>query len=225
MSLGARRVFRPLPVRTGSASAVALLLLVVTISLFPLPTAWASSKTTSTTNSTSTASTSGFTLPSNTSQDIFLVQEPFFASVPSYAVLGENYTLSLVVQNKANITVPIVLQVVASVDAIYTYPRVVRTSILPDTSLTVRNFTMVPFGAPHQGGPFNITAELYVFYPNKMSSPQLIGSTTAVVTTIGPNPFPYLDLLVASAAIVAVVLVLVFYPEVVRGRKGSGIRQ
>jgi hypothetical protein len=136
------------------------------------------------------------------------------AGVPSYAVLGENYTLRIEMQSNATIPVPIIVQVSASVDAIFVHPRVVRMTIPPMTSM-VANFTILPFGTPHTG-PFNVTALLYVFFPLSMSSPQLVDQATAVVSSIGPNPFPYLEIALISAAVVALVLIVVFYPGIFR---------
>ena len=134
------------------------------------------------------------------------------ADGPLYAVLGENYTLRVVIQNNADIVVPVVVQVTTPVGAIFVHPRVIRMSVAPSSSM-VANFTILPFGHPRTG-PYNVTALLFVFFPLSMSSPLLVDRVTATVSTIGPNPFPYLDVVLVSAAAVVLVVVAVFYGQI-----------
>ena len=145
---------------------------------------------------------------------ISIDQQQFLQTVPSYAVLGENYTLRVVIQNNADIVVPVVVQVTTPVGAIFVHPRVIRMSVAPSSSM-VANFTILPFGHPRTG-PYNVTALLFVFFPLSMSSPLLVDRVTATVSTIGPNPFPYLDVVLVSAAAVVLVVVAVFYGQIFR---------
>ncbi len=139
------------------------------------------------------------------------------ATVPSYAVLGTNYTVRVVIQSSVDIVVPIIVQMSAPVGAIFFHPRVVRMSI-PPMGFMVANFTILPFAPPHTG-PYNVTALLFVFFPLSMSSPLLVDQVTATVSTIGPNPFPYLEVVVILAAAVTIVLIAVFYRDI--SRKGA----
>ena len=144
--------------------------------------------------------------------------QQFGLSVPSYAVLGQNYSLKVVIANKGSIEVPIMVEVTAPLGAIYVHPRIVSADVPPGGSLEIHNFTMVAFGPPHQGGPFDVVALVYVFFPRAMSSPQLVDQASGVVSTIGPNPFPYAWLAFASVAVVSFVLVAVFYRDIVGKR-------
>lgn len=168
----------------------------------------------SSTSTTKTASTSSGA--PNIQGQVVIDKQQFVTTVPSYAVIGENYTLRVVVQSSANITVPIIVQVSTPVDAIFVHPRIVRAAV-PAMGSVVANFTIVPFGAPNEG-PFNVTAQLYVFFRDSMSSPLLVDQANAVVSQIGHNPFPYLELVLISAAVITLVLIVAFYPQVFRGR-------
>lgn len=146
--------------------------------------------------------------------NVTIDQAQFKASVPLYALLGENYSLRVIVNSNANLTVPIIVELSVPVGAIYVHPRVVKTSIQPG-GLVMANFSIVPFGIPHLG-PYNVTALLYVFFPLSMSSPLLVDQATGVVSSIGFNPFPYLPVVLVSAAAAGLVLVLAFYKEIFR---------
>ena len=132
--------------------------------------------------------------PARTCQGTSIDQQQFVATVPSYAVLGTNYTVRVVIQSSVDIVVPIIVQMSAPVGAIFFHPRVVRMSI-PPMGFMVANFTILPFAPPHTR-PYNVTALLFVFFPLSMSSPLLVDQVTATVSTIGPNPFPYLEVVV-----------------------------
>jgi len=196
-----------------SISVGTVLLLVVLAFVSQAPSARGA--TTSSTSSSSTTSTSS--IPPNVSGGISIDQQQFVATVPSYAVLGVNYTVRVVIQSTVDIVVPIIVQMSAPVGAIFFHPRVVRMSVPPMGSI-VANFTILPFAPPHTG-PYSVTALLFVFFPLSMSSPQLVDQVTATVSTIGPNPFPYLEVVLISAAAVTLVLVAVFYRDI--SRKGT----
>jgi hypothetical protein len=150
----------------------------------------------------------------NVTGQVTIDKAQFMASVPPYAILGDNYSLRVVIDSNASLVVPVIIQISVPVGGIYVHPRVVRGSIQPN-SLMLANFTILPFGHPGEG-PFNVTVLLYVFFPLTMSSPLLVDQATAPVLSIGPNPFPYLPVVLVSAVAVGVVLVVVFYREIFR---------
>jgi len=193
----------------------ALLLMVLMCTSWVPPARGAPVSSLSSTTSTSSTSPISANLVGNLTID----KQQFVATVPSYGVLGENYSLRVVIQSSANITVPIIVQLSVPVDGIFAHPRVVHANVQPMGS-TVANFTILPFG-PVRSGPYNVTALLYVFFPQAMSSPLLVDKATATVSTIGPNPFPYLQVALISAGVVTLVLVAVFYPRVFRRGSGS----
>ncbi len=207
-SFGRRRV-RSIPVGAG-------LLLIVLACIAQAP--WARGATTSSTSS-STTTTSASPIPPNLQGGISINQQQFVATVPSYAVLGTNYTLRVVIQSTVNQTVPVIVQVSAPVEAIFVHPRIVKMSISPMGEM-VANFTILPFGPPHTG-PYNVTALLFVFFPLGMSSPQLVDQVTATVSSIGPNPFPYLEVVLISAAAVTLILIVVFRRDILRKQASS----
>jgi hypothetical protein len=155
-------------------------------------------------------STSSSSTPNVTGQ-VVIVKQQFAESVPSYAILARNYTVRVVVQSNASIPVPLIIQLTTPVEALFVHPRVIHVTIQPNTTV-VANFSMLPFAAPH-GGPYKVTAILFVFFPLSMSSPSLVDQDTVLVSTIGPNPFPYLGVVLVSGFAVTVVLLAVFYPD------------
>lgn len=192
-----------------SIPAGAVLLLMVLMCLSQVPSAKGAASSTSSTTTTSTSS-----IPVNALGAVSIDKQLFATQVPSYAVLGENYTLMVVIQSSVNITVPIIVQVSTPVTAIFVHPKAVRMDVPPMGSM-VANFTILAFGTL-RSGPFNVTALLYVFFPLSMSSPQLVDQASGIVSTIGPNPFPYLEVVLISGVAVTLILVAVFYPDVFR---------
>lgn len=198
--------------RLGSFVALALLIMSCFAQVASAQVAASSSSSTTSSSTPNAQSLSG---------DVVIDGLQFEQTVPSYAVLGDNYTVRVVAQSSATIAVPVIIQMSVPVEAIYVHPQILQAEIQPMGSL-VANFTIVPFAPPHSG-PFNVSALLYVFFPNSMSSPQLVDKTTATVNTIGPNPFPYLQVILASAVVVTLVLVAVFYRDLTgRGPQASG---
>jgi hypothetical protein len=158
----------------------------------------------------------------NIPRQIHIDAQQFVTTVPAYAQLGTNYTLRVVVRSNATISVPLIIQVTAPVGAIFTHPRVVRTDI-PPNGFTVANFSMVPFASPNTG-PYFVKALVFVFFPLSMSVPLLVDQVSGTVVNIGPNPFPYLEVTLVFALVVAVVLVVFFNPWILRrlaGRSGQ----
>jgi len=190
-------------------SAVALLVLLLCFLLVPQAHGASKSSTPSLTSPLAATIRDGLSIN----------PQQFEASVPSYAILGTNYTLKVLVQSTINMSVPVVVEVSTPVQAIFVHPQAIHMEIQPYSS-QIANFTILPFGAPG-GGPYNVTALLYVFFPLAMTSPALVNQTTVVVSTIGPNPFPYLEVVLISAVLVTLALVAVFYPGVF-GKRFSG---
>jgi hypothetical protein len=154
------------------------------------------------------------TAGANVTGQVTIDEQKFVASVPSFAVLGENYSLNVAVTSTVNITVPIIIQLLVPVGAIYVHPRIIRASVQPNGSIDT-SFSILPFGHPGEG-PFNVTALLFVFFPLSMSSPQLVNQAEATVFSIGANPFPYLPVVLVSAGLVTLALVAIFYREIFR---------
>ncbi len=196
--------------RVSSIAVAVILLLAILTCVSQIPSA--RGVTTSSTSNTKTTSTSS--IAPNVQGEIAIDNQQFEATVPPYAVLGENYTLRVAIQSSMNMVVPVIIQVIAPVDAIFVHPQVIHMDIQPNGS-QVANFTILPFGVPHTG-PFQVTALLYVFFPLSMSSPQLVDQVTATVSSIGPNPFPYLEIVLVSASVVTLILIAVFYQDISR---------
>jgi hypothetical protein len=195
----ARRRVRSIP-----AGIVLLLLVLMCVSQVPTAKGAAASKT----------------VGANTPGQVTLDKQKFAASVPPFALLGDNYSLNVVVLSTVNITVPIIIQLSVPVGAIYVHPRIIRASVQPNGSIET-SFTILPFGHPGEG-PFNVTALLFVFFPLSMSSPLLVDQAVATVFSIGANPFPYLPVVLVSAGLVTLALIAIFYRNIFR-KEATGL--
>lgn len=195
-------------------SVLGVLLLMVLMCGSQIPSVRGASTATSSTTTSSASS-----IPPDVRGEITIDAQQFESSVPAYAVLGTNYTLKVVIQSSVDIVVPVIVKVSTPVQAIFVHPQAIHLQIQPESSM-IANFTILPFGAPRTG-PYNVTALLYVFFPLSMSSPELVDQTTVIVSSIGPNPFPYLTVAIVSAAVVTLVLVAVFYPGIFRRRSAT----
>ncbi len=126
----------------------------------------------------------------------------FSSTVPSYATIGQNYTVKVLVRSSANVTLPVLVRLEAPVDAFYIHPLLVEGSVSPHGEL-LANFSMVAFGSSY-GGVLNVTAVVAIWALNSMSRPQVVDSVSLLVYSIRP-------LLVNQIALALVgLLVLVF---------------
>lgn len=192
---------------SGGFAALCVVLIVVFQALAPPPAAGAPSSTTTTT--TSSAGLQGILTIDGAS---------FFSSVPSSATLGQNYTLRVLIESSSNLTLPIIVRVLAPVETILIHPLVLRTDLAPMGSL-VANFSIVPFVSWNKA-PINVTAAAWVWFINQMSTPRLVAQTTAYIYTIGGGSPSYLNVLV-FAAVVAVVLAVVAVTYRYSHRRGA----
>ena len=162
--------------------AIALLFLVILSSTTPMSlisAADSSSIPKSTSYTTAIASNS-------TSSPIGIDTSLFVSTVPSYITIGQNYTVKILVSNNLPQQVPIILQLVAPVAALYIHPLIVHTVALPNQSV-IANFTIVSFNKSYQG-PINVSAMLWVWLPSS-GGPQLAQEVSALI--YGVNLYPY----------------------------------
>lgn len=155
-------------------------------------------------------------LPTNVTGILTINPSLFQQSVPSTATVGGNYTLRIQIQSTANITLPVIVRIVAPVSQVFVHPLLLRTSVPAMGSITA-NFTMVPFVIWH-AAPINVTAAVWVWFTGKMPTPELFDQSSAYIYNIDSSPFPYLPVLLIFGAVVTVVLIVVFYPNLVRRR-------
>ena len=109
----------------------------------------------------------------------------FLATVPSYAVIGLNYTVKVLVRNNASSPVPIVLWIVAPVDSVLIRPYQIF-SVVPANQGFLANFSLVAFHQPASGHN-NVTAVLSVWAFTNMSRPQVVQQVNAVMFSAAPS--------------------------------------
>lgn len=138
------------------------------------------------------------------------IDQPLFIStVPSYAVLGHNYTVKILVKSNSDQPVPIILRVSAPVDVIYTHPLLMQLVVEPGEQI-MANFSLIAFN--RYTGLINVTAILWVWFFAQMSRPEVVQQLSTVINGVEPSPLSTyaLVLIVAlSAAIAGVAFVLV----------------
>jgi hypothetical protein len=123
----------------------------------------------------------------------------FEATVPNAVYVGENFSVSLLLTNVSNESIPVVVELSTPVDMLYVTPHVHRDSIKPGAAIT-EIFWMVPIQPTNHAQ--NVTARVYIWFQDRMAAPALVIQTTTFVFSIAPSPLaPYV-----AAAIVLVVL-------------------
>jgi hypothetical protein len=174
------------------------------------------SATTTTTSSTTTTSTAAnSTLPNGltlTEKNALTIDSALFdASVPSYAYVGENFSVKMRVINHSNETLPIILGVSAPVDVLYVSPLLVHKDIPPGGALT-QTFWVVAI-QPNGAGRTTMTGKVWIWFYDRMDTPALVSQTTAQVFGIRPSP------LVGTEVAVAVVVIAVAAGSVLLWRR------
>ena len=133
----------------------------------------------------------------------------FFSSVPSYAILGHNYTVKVLVTNNLNMSTQVLVRVDAPVGAVYTWPLLQHQSLGPMEE-TIFNFTLVAFGG-NSGKPMNVTAMLWIWPSNSSSTPQLVQTANKAINGVSPS-----QQAVATVAVLLVGAVVVLGLSVAR---------
>ena len=163
-----------------------------------------------------TLTASSTVLPTNVTGILTIDSSLFEQSVPSTATVGGNYTLRIQIQSTSNLTLPVIVRIVAPVSEVFVHPLLLRTSVPAMGSITA-NFTMVPFVIWH-ATPINVTAAVWVWFTGKMPTPELFDQSSAYIYNINASSFPYLPLILVFGAVVTVVLIVVFHPNLIRRR-------
>jgi hypothetical protein len=126
----------------------------------------------------------------------------FVSTVPSYPVLGHNYTVKLQVTNISNESVPIVLRLDAPIEVVFTSPIYLNVEVGP-SSQTTFNFTLVAYAV--QRGPLNVTATMWVWYINQMNRPVIAQQISTSINGVNYSPQSReAELLLAVVAVLAV---------------------
>ena len=149
-------------------------------------------------SSTSTSSSSTTTLASI---PIHIDRTLFIATVPTYADLGRNYTVKVMVVNDWNQAVPIVLRVDGPVDSVTIHPLVIH-ALVGAGAKFLANFSLIPV-TQHSAVPLTLTAVLAVWYFNTMDRPQVVETVSTVIQSVAPSP--YAGAIWAAAAALLVV--------------------
>jgi len=138
----------------------------------------------------------------------------FLSTVPSYAILGHNYTVKLLVTNSLNTSMEVLVRLNSPVGAVYTWPLLQDKSLEPGEE-TLFNFTLVAFG-DNSGKPMNVTAMLWIWPFNTTSTPQLVQTASKLIDGVSPS-----QQAVAAAAVVLVAVIAISGLLVLRHVKRS----
>ncbi len=132
----------------------------------------------------------------------------FVSTVPSYAILGHNYTLYLLVTNTANKSVPVILRVDAPVQSVYTFPVYLHVLVAPESQI-LTNFTLIAFNLAK--GPLNVTATMWVWFFQQMSRPVIAQQASTIIDGVVPSPESRMtEVLLAVVAVGAVVFAALY---------------
>jgi len=130
----------------------------------------------------------------------------FYSTVPSYASVGQNYTVKVMVTSNSNVTVPVLIRLEAPVDAFYIHPFLVEGSVSPHGSL-LANFSLIPFGSSFRG-TLNVTAVVSIWALNSMSRPQTVDSASLIVGSIRPQVAGQVTLVLSGLVVLAFLVVV-----------------
>jgi hypothetical protein len=140
----------------------------------------------------------------------------FLATVPSYAVIGHNYTVIVLVTNNLNVSNLVLVRVDAPVDAAYSWP-LLQTQTLQPFQQAFFNFTLIPFGS-NSGRPINVTALLWIWNVNSTRAPQLVQSASKLISGVTPSS----QVVAAAVVIIVAGLGVTSFLVVRRLRRGHG---
>jgi hypothetical protein len=138
----------------------------------------------------------------------------FLSTVPSYATVGDNYTVKVLVSNNLDVPVPVLVRVNAPVASIYVWPLLQRGSV-PPSGTKMFNFTLIAF-SDNSGQPINVTALLWVWFVKNTSSPQLVQSSSKFINGVS-QPVGVLLVSVVGVSLVVAAVVAVFWWRRQRG--------
>jgi len=150
------------------------------------------------------------------SSPVSIDQALFLSTVPSYAVLGHNYTVRLLVNNTSNESVPIILRVDVPVDVIYTHPTIQQLIVEPGQQV-LTNFSLIAFD--RYSGLINVTATMWVWLYNQTSRPVIAEQVSTVINGVLPSPLSTIALVAVVALLAATATVVVI--SVRRSKKGG----
>ncbi len=131
----------------------------------------------------------------------------FSATLPSYAEVGGNYTVKILVTNHMNASLPILLRLETPVDAVYVHPLLVEGRISPYGQF-LANFTFIPFNSSFQG-PLNVTAALSVWFLSTQNRPQPVDSASFLVYEVRPHVAYQALLILAGVLVLALVAAVI----------------
>ncbi len=152
---------------------------------------------------------------SQITSDLSINKALFLATVPSYAVLGHNYTVLVQVANISNESVPIILRIDGPIGTIYTFPVYLQVVLAPN-SQTLENFTLIAFNTVK--GLMNITATMWVWYVNKMDRPVVAQQVSTVINGVTYSSQAQMAEVVVTVVAVGSVIAAIYVVQRRRGR-------
>ncbi len=141
----------------------------------------------------------------------------FISTIPSYAVLGHNYTVRVLVTNHSNQSVPIILRIDGPLDLVYTYPIFVQVAVEPGHQL-LSNFSLIAFATSTQ--TINVTAKLWVWFFDKTPAPVLVQQVSATINGVRSPAYSRI-ILAGVVVLIALPIVVISIKRLRRGQPGK----
>jgi hypothetical protein len=146
---------------------------------------------------------------SDLARSVSIDQTLFVSTVPSYAILGHNYTVLVDVTNTSNQSIPITLRVDAPIDIVYTYPVYLQVVVGAYSTLD-NNFTLMAFNTTP--ALLNVTVTMWIWFTNQMPRPVVAQQLSTVIAgVVHSHQSQDALILVAVVSTTVVVLAAGFY--------------
>lgn len=149
------------------------------------------------------------------SQDIQIDKALFFASIPSYAVIGQNYSVKLVVTNTSNQSIPIIIAMHSSLGAVSITPFQAQLVIGPGKQVS-GNFSLIPVNSAPLG-PVNVSATVSIWFLSQMPRPQVAQKVSTLI--YGIEPYPYAPVIIGASVLIILASVVVVVQHLRRSRR------
>lgn len=149
---------------------------------------------------------------------VYIDKSLLYATVPSYATIGLNNTVKVLVYNNSDQPIPVFVRLEGPINVITVHPVYVE-ALVPPYGQTTANFTMVAFSGS-KNAMINVTAVLYIWFYNQMNQPKQVDQVSD--TIFGVHPYPYSPFLIATLAmliIVPICLTTTYYLRLHKQRK------
>lgn len=133
----------------------------------------------------------------------------FLSTVPSYAVIGHNYTVKVLINNNSDQPIPVILRLIVPVNVMVVHPLIFDSEISPKGQ-SLANFSLVAFSSSNQE-PLIVSAQLSIWFLNNMSRPQMVDDLSTTVYGVNHSPdSQYVFIFVGLLAVASIILLILY---------------